>query len=240
MPTDCLVNIFERLHFESKLLCIPAICKHWYRAVKDPLCWQDLDEFLPYLDCCLYYPKRAQLMKLVVDLSQTCLTSLSLWLDASKEEVIYLSEAFPDLKSLELPSLLSLYYGDIFTPCIRWKNLEFIGIDDQTPYDCIAFLIKHVCVHLSNLTSLEIGSDIDDDVATTIGSFLPKLKYLSFILDVPLEKKHLLLILQGCKELVYVDVSQGCVGSEEYDDEILQLSCAIERFRCSGLKAKFP
>ncbi|KAK1378109.1 hypothetical protein POM88_024853 [Heracleum sosnowskyi] len=111
MPTDCLVNIFETLEVESKLLCIPAVCKHWYQAVKDPLCWKDLDDFVVH--DIHTYPKRAQLMKLVLDLGQTCVTHLTLWDNVTIEELIYLSEAFPAVKTLYLPSQLSLdYYGD--------------------------------------------------------------------------------------------------------------------------------
>ena len=88
MPADCLVNILGRLDIESKLLHIPAVCKSWYQAVHNPLCWQQLD----FKDLTLG-SDRTLLMKTVVKLSQGCVTSLVLWDKFTTKDIIYLSKA---------------------------------------------------------------------------------------------------------------------------------------------------
>lgn len=40
--SDCLVNIFKRLDLEMLLLDVPLVCKNWYQALLDPLCWQKI------------------------------------------------------------------------------------------------------------------------------------------------------------------------------------------------------
>lgn len=67
-------------------------------------------------------------------------------------------------------------------------------------------------------------------------SQLPKLKYLT-INHVTLQKKNLLLILQGCTEVEFLDV-RNCIGFDEDDGEILKHSSFIKSFQCDGSKAQ--
>ena len=47
---------------------------------------------------------------------------------------------------------------------------------------------------------------------------------------------NLLLILMGCKELVFLD-GRNCNG---FDEEILKLSSVIKNFQCDGSTSKDP
>lgn len=40
---DCLVCIFERLGLEDLILGVPLVCKSWYEASSNPLCWKSLN-----------------------------------------------------------------------------------------------------------------------------------------------------------------------------------------------------
>lgn len=118
----------------------------------------------------------------------------------------------------------------------KLKNLEFISIDDNYS---IVELIENVCIHLTSLTGFRIGGgEIYGYEASKIVSLLPKLKYLT-INHATLEKKNLVLILQGCRELECLDV-RNCIGFDEDDEEILKLSSAIKSFHCDGSKAQHP
>ncbi|KAK6914299.1 hypothetical protein RJ641_021620 [Dillenia turbinata] len=48
LQTDCLVNILKRVGIESLLLDVPLVCKTWYNATHNPLCWSNL--IFPDLD----------------------------------------------------------------------------------------------------------------------------------------------------------------------------------------------
>lgn len=65
-----------------------------------------------------------------------------------------------------------------------------------------------------------------------IVSLIPKLKHLT-INNAYLSKKNLLLILQGCRKLVFLDV-RNCIGFAEDDQEILELASAVKSFSCDG------
>lgn len=39
---DILVLVFQRVGMESLLLDIPFVCKPWYKASREPRCWQHL------------------------------------------------------------------------------------------------------------------------------------------------------------------------------------------------------
>lgn len=42
LNTDILVNVFGRVGMESLLLDVPFVCKSWYKASREPRCWEDL------------------------------------------------------------------------------------------------------------------------------------------------------------------------------------------------------
>ncbi|KAJ4963671.1 hypothetical protein NE237_023610 [Protea cynaroides] len=42
LHVDCLVMVFQKIGVESLILGIPFVCKSWYRASLNPLCWRYL------------------------------------------------------------------------------------------------------------------------------------------------------------------------------------------------------
>ena len=39
---DILVNVLRRVGMESLLLDVPFVCKSWYKASREPQCWEHL------------------------------------------------------------------------------------------------------------------------------------------------------------------------------------------------------
>ncbi|WOH12305.1 hypothetical protein DCAR_0831807 [Daucus carota subsp. sativus] len=172
-------------------------------------------------------------METVVNLSQGCVTSLVLSDDFTTKHLLYLSTACPALKTLELPGYSGFLSSDD-CPSFegKWKNLEFISLHNSF---YIEDLIKQIFIYLPSFTCLSIGGGyVDGDTASMIVSLIPKLKHLT-INNAILQKKDLLLILKGCRELVFLDV-RNCNGFGEDDEEILKLASAIKTFRCDGSK----
>lgn len=73
---------------------------------------------------------------------------------------------------------------------------------------------------------------ICNDEALAIVKLVPNIKHLS-LRQADIERDNLVTILQGCKELVALDVSD-CRGFDEGDDEIYKLASHITNFRCEG------
>ncbi|KAL6132929.1 hypothetical protein ACLB2K_065168 [Fragaria x ananassa] len=50
LDADCLTNVFAKVGMESLLLALPSVCKSWYAASLNPICWEILHfpEFEPY------------------------------------------------------------------------------------------------------------------------------------------------------------------------------------------------
>ncbi|KAK7833143.1 putative f-box/lrr-repeat protein 19, partial [Quercus suber] len=55
------------------------------------------------------------------------------------------------------------------------------------------------------LPSIDVGADIGREAASAIVTFLPNIKYLH-IRNGRIDRKNLEIIMQGCKELVHLDV----------------------------------
>ncbi|KAL7177285.1 hypothetical protein ACSBR2_030604 [Camellia fascicularis] len=68
--------------------------------------------------------------------------------------------------------------------------------------------------------------------ASAIATLLPNIKELD-LRCANIEKEYLVMILKGCKELEYVDVSY-CEGFDEGDIDILKLASHIHTFKPEG------
>ena len=42
LSNDILVNVLGRVGMESLLLDVPFVCKSWYKACREPQCWEHL------------------------------------------------------------------------------------------------------------------------------------------------------------------------------------------------------
>lgn len=119
---------------------------------------------------------------------------------------------------------------------VKWKNLEGLILGCIS---CVKDILQPVHIHLPSFSGLRfITNNVDGETASAIVSLVPKLKRL-IINQAKLKREDLLLILQGCKELEYLDV-RNCTGFDQDDEEILRLSSGIKNFQCDGSKAKDP
>lgn len=105
MELDCLVNIFQRLGIEDLTLGAPFVCKSWYRASLDPICWKVLDfqelDFMPWSNFSKRFMRQYSLhhfsfsgfMKLAIDRSHGDVVELRfpLLLGASLKDLIHAS-----------------------------------------------------------------------------------------------------------------------------------------------------
>lgn len=253
LNSDCLVNVFGRLDLETMLLDVPLICKQWYQALVNPLCWPTLVFPVDINRSRLanhslqsggsFYISR--LIKFVVDRSKGSATTLVLPVDATVEDLIYVSDVCPSLKTLALSNSygdsygFSYEYGDSYKDSygdtiskiiVKWKSLEVLKLEHCS---LTADIIYKIGLHCKNFVELSVTNDyIDQEVASAIVSKLVTIKRL--VLDnSKLEKDDLVLILRGCQGLELLSV-RNCVGFDEDDEEILKIASRIKDFRCES------
>ncbi|XP_059630061.1 F-box protein FBW2-like [Cornus florida] len=204
---DCLLNVYERLGVESLVLDIPFVCKSWYKATLSPQCWRHIK--LPMLSC--DFGSRLKYADRVEELGVRGIIKFAI--KRSARSVV----------SLEMPGNLS---------CKSDKDL-LVYIANECP------VLKDLTLS-TDLSASEMSiipgliskwKNLERD-AWDVAALLPNLKYLD-LSYAHLYDAHLDIILQGCKELLYLDV-RYCVGFEEDDDEILKLASHIPTFLCEG------
>lgn len=139
----------------------------------------------------------------------------------------------PDLVILGLPRFL--LYGSI--------NLELIG-----KFKCLAILSLGCChelekilavvsVHCKFLLHLILSNaNVGKDEATAIVNLVPNIKLLT-LHRANIDRDSLVVLLQGCKDLDYLD-ARDCIGFKEDDEEISRLASNIKMFMCEGSKER--
>lgn len=234
LDPDCLSNVFGRVEMESFLLDVPRVCKKWYRAALNPLCWRHL-VFPNYLfqstllatDEDGYRSDANGLIKFIGKRSQRSITSLVLPCDLTEEEHLCLAEQSPALKYLVLPGTLRFLIPEIIR---NWKNLEILRLTDMYK---IGEILSQIGLHCNNFVGLRFGaSSIYNDAAQDFVNSVPKnIKYLC-IRETRIQREGLVMILQSCRELIHFDV-ETCNGFE-VDDEILRIASHISTFIYKG------
>lgn len=243
---DCLVNVFRSVGMESLLLDVPFVCKSWYKASLDPKCWE-----------CLIFPKYIKpdriwdnsplgerlmmeyqesfcvtaFIKSVVARSQRRATVLTLPICCTEEALEYAANESPSLKDLRLHGDLLFKKSTIIPKLIsKWKNLEMMSLGSRHNMEEILVQISLHCNNFIMLFAPHIY--VGKDEATAIVTSLPNLKYL-VLKGSTIEWENLVMVLQGCKKLLGLDVRK-CIGFEEDDAEILALASHIPTFMCEG------
>ncbi|KAM7485777.1 hypothetical protein LguiA_001786 [Lonicera macranthoides] len=233
MEMDCLVNIFGRVGIESLVLDVPFVCKSWYKATLNPLCWQSLNfpidlEYSRFR----WFVNPGDLIKGAVNRSQRSATRLDLPENCSNKDILYALEECPLLKLLTLPSsVIDNHEGFIIPSMInKLKNLETLMLQFSQDLEEI---IAQINLHCKNFVFLSVtNAEISSDAAIAIVTLLPNIKGLA-LRGCELQRSDLVIILNGCKELKYMDVS-NCIGFESDDAEILNLASHITTFKCEG------
>ncbi|KAL6315388.1 hypothetical protein AAG906_000498 [Vitis piasezkii] len=94
-------------------------------------------------------------------------------------------------------------------------------------------VLPQIGLHCNNFIWLSAPyTYIGKDEALVMVASLPKLKYLD-LHGATFEKEALVMILQGCKQLVHLDI-RDCWGFRGDDAEILELASHIPSFMCEG------
>ncbi|XP_024197337.1 F-box protein FBW2 [Rosa chinensis] len=263
LEVDCLVNVFGRVGMESLLLDVPFVCKSWYRATLVPSCWQFLkfpddlsdpilvdfvgpgcDPKPGYLCTCTFIRRFIDeyrldgrrfsvtaFLKFIISRSKGKAMSLRLPRDASEDVLKYAADECPALKLLSLPSRLVNRNASIIQEMIgKWTNLEYLVLG--TSYN-LENILGQISIHCKNLRLSRVASaEIGKDKAMAIVSLLPKLKQL-ILKNAYIDRGALVTLLQGCNELVRLDVS-NCRGFNGRDEEIAKLASHISNFSSRG------
>nr|CAN65996.1 hypothetical protein VITISV_007693 [Vitis vinifera] len=202
---DILVNVFGRVGMESLLLDVPFVCKPWYKASREPQCWGHLifPEYIKPDD---------------------------IWEEDSPDRGF--AERCPILKVLDVGLYNSSIKHIIPKFVSKWKSLERMRIG-KFHVKSVLRLLPQIGLHCNNFIWLSAPySYIRKDEALGIVASLPKLKYLD-LHGADFEKEAVVMILQGCKQLVHLDI-RDCRGFRGDDAEILELASHIPSFMCEG------
>ncbi|KAA8548423.1 hypothetical protein F0562_000107 [Nyssa sinensis] len=150
------------------------------------------------------------------------------------DALIYVANECTALKHLALPSsLIPRQYFTIPNLVCKMKNLEMLTLEDSSN---LQETLTPVSLHCKNLVGLDFTPGfalvhILEDEASAIVTLLPNIKHLG-LRHTFLQRKFLVMILQGCKELVHLDV-RNSIGFN-VDDEILKLTSHIRTFMYEG------
>ncbi|KAK9933185.1 hypothetical protein M0R45_020389 [Rubus argutus] len=256
LDVDCLVSIFGRVGMESLLLDVPFVCKSWYKATLNPSCWQSLifpelttdpfgfnleDTFIERfvneyrLDESRF--SATAFIKFVISRSKGKATALRLSRCASEDALKYAADDCHLFSWVSCPNgsgiapRFSENKSSIIQEVIgKWTHLEWLVLGSS--YNLENFL-GQICIHCKDLSRLSVANAyIGKDTAVAIVSSLPKLKQL-ILKKANIGRDDLVTLLQGCKELVHLDVSD-CIGFNEEDEEISKLASHIANFSSKG------
>lgn len=251
---DCLVNVIRRVGMESLILDVPFVCKSWYKATLNPLCWQKLHvpliSFPPSVHgmICLDTPRSRlenechingdscanAFITFVVKRSDRSATSIVLPPCCTEKTLLFIVDESPNLRVL----VLREYPGHDLTSKFpnllsKWKHLEFLSITSRCINCSMEELLSQIKIHCKAFSGLAVkGGAIEEKEAIAIVTLVPNIKYLD-LSSSDIEQENLLIILKGCKELVHFDV-RYCQGFEEGDEEILKLASHITTFKDEG------
>ncbi|KAJ6797108.1 F-box/LRR-repeat protein-like [Iris pallida] len=244
MERDCLVCIFQRLSLEDLTLSVPLVCKSWFGASLDPLCWRVLDfqrlDFMPWRRfakrVAAHYPLSpfsfSAFLRFAVRRSRGLAVELRfpLFLQVSMDDLVYASNECPRLKILVLRSLRREDQVRLPKLVGTWKELEHLEMaSNPSSFPDVAAEISRSCSNFSRLKMA--GLRAEDAVA--IVNHLPRLRYLN-LSNSYMPKGTLLRIMSACEEMEVLIVNH-CVGFQS-DEELLARASRIRVFKQEGSK----
>ncbi|XP_020255123.1 F-box/LRR-repeat protein At3g48880-like [Asparagus officinalis] len=244
LEIDCLSNIFRRLALEELILDVSFVCKSWYKASLDPLCWQILNfeklDFSPESRFAKKFKGKyailnfsfAGFMNLVVGRSCGLATELRFPLDGvSIQDLVSAANKCPKLKVLALPNMTLENELQIPQLVAKYKDLEHLEMDVKP--SCFSELAAEISNNCKNFRGLKMSGSIQKSDASAIVGFMPKIKYLDLSRSY-LPKKEFMVIMKGCREIERLSVN-FCVGFQ-VDKDVLELASSIGLFECEGSK----
>ncbi|XP_043699209.1 F-box/LRR-repeat protein At3g48880-like [Telopea speciosissima] len=223
MELDILVRIFKTFNIIELTSGISRVCSTWRLACSEPMLWKTLDLGLlksnyikipaaPYVWVSDSSDKRLmRLLKVALGLSRGTITCLIFHYDLylKDEHLIYTAERCPRLKQLVLPAWNQITKGGICKAIRIWQDLESMTMPSivHPPY-----IMEEIGKSCKNFTELKLMGPCDVLFASTLATWLPKLKVLSLRCTV-LTKEALILILDSMMHLEVLNISH-CVLRE--------------------------
>ncbi|ONK74420.1 uncharacterized protein A4U43_C03F6030 [Asparagus officinalis] len=243
LEIDCLSNIFRRLALEELILDVSFVCKSWYKASLDPLCWQILNfeklDFSPESRFAKKFKGKyailnfsfAGFMNLVVGRSCGLATELRFPLDGvSIQDLVSAANKCQRLKVITLPKLMLEHEVHITELAAKWKELERLEMGSKpSPFTRLAARISTNC---KKFRALKMAGSIKREDATAIAGCFKGIKELD-LSRAYLPKEHLVVIVKGCKEIEKLILNE-CVGFDSGDEEIRKLVDGIKIFESRG------
>ncbi|XP_065869921.1 F-box/LRR-repeat protein At3g48880 isoform X2 [Euphorbia lathyris] len=230
---------------------IAHVCSSWRMACRDPLLWKTLDlsmlksNFIKIpLEPYVYVDGRSdtiltRLLRISLNLSQGNITSLIFHFNlyVSDEQLTYTAERSPRLKRLVLPAWNRIRKTGICKAIRMWRDLESLTMPSiaSPPY-----LIEEIANNCRNFNELKIMGPFEIFFASTLVSYLPRLRVLSLRCSL-LVKDALILILDGLQFLEVLNISH-CLLIEvppppaprrmirELDQSILEKASRLREF----------
>ncbi|KAJ0980446.1 hypothetical protein J5N97_008701 [Dioscorea zingiberensis] len=249
MDTDCLSNIFRRLDVDDRVLAIPFVCKSWYHASIDPLCWLLLDlrplDFMPRSPFALRFTKEYSLqpfaftfsgfLKLVVHRSQGLASHLMfpLVFGPSLDDLVFSSKKCSSLKTLVLPRLEQEAENQLPELIKHWKDLEELEMESKP--SSFLELVAQISVHCDKFSGLKMFGHIRMEDSWALVNSLPKLKCLNLSKSC-MSKEELMVMIEGLREMESLIVNE-CIGFQ-VDDEVKRRSLSIQNFEYEGCELR--
>lgn len=245
LPSDCLVSIFCYLGLVELTVTLPFVCKSWYEASLDPRCWKKLD--FQALDFCSEsnlerrfkqeYGVRSSFsfsafMKLCVSRSRGSAVELATpYIEGASilQDLIFASIECPRLKVLAITGIYHQDDNQLHDLISKWKELEILKITWK-PISIVEIL-EQISINCPNFIGLHLYGLFHVVETRAIARCIPRLKIL-MISGSTICKEDLMVILDGCKELEVLDVS-NCAGFD-VDNDIIMKASKIKKFECEG------
>ncbi|KAJ4949959.1 hypothetical protein NE237_026791 [Protea cynaroides] len=217
MDLDILVRIFKTFDIIELTSGISQVCRTWRLACCDAILWKTLDLGLwrsnyikipaaPFVWVSDSSDKKLmRLLKVALGLSCGAVTCLifhfNLYL--KDEHLIYTAERCPQLKRLVLPAWNRITKSAICKAVRLWEDLESMTMPSIR---CYSYIMEEIGRSCKNFRELKLMGPCDAVFASTLATWLPKLKVLSLRCST-LERDALILILDSLMHLEVLNIS---------------------------------
>ncbi|KAE8022517.1 hypothetical protein FH972_008309 [Carpinus fangiana] len=217
LHTDILVKIFQSFDIFELTKGIAHVCSAWRMAACDPLLWKTLDLsmlksnfIIILLEPYVYVDSPSdktltRLLKISLSLSRENITTLIFHFNlyVNDEQLTYTAERCPRLRRLVLPAWNRIKKTGICKAIRAWKDLESLTMPNiaNPPY-----LMEEISKNCKNFSTLKIMGPCNILFASTLATYLPKLKVLSLRCSI-VDKGALIIILDGLQHLEVLNIS---------------------------------
>ncbi|KAL3755791.1 hypothetical protein ACJRO7_002785 [Eucalyptus globulus] len=224
LPSDILVEIFQKVDFPELNSQIDHVFSAWHLACRDPLFWKTLDlsalesifitiPHAPYVYVHSQSDKAVtQLLKIVLNLRRESIEILifhfNLYL--SDEQLTYTAERCPLVKRVVMPAWNRIKETGICKAIKKWRHLESMTMPSikNPPY-----LLEEISRNCENFSKLKIMGPFDMHFALPLVTYIPRLKVLSLRCSV-IMRDALVTILDNLQDLEVLNISH-CILIED-------------------------